>query len=382
MVRMDRDPGRTSTTDVEDVNHPLWQFIPVGRWFDFATVPYFWNINGIVDLGSDIEVSGWALPHGGEDGGTVILINGDERGTIVREEADEVARLYPWWPNARRSQFRIRVPRAEFDLLRESEIEFCAVPRDPSRRHTNPYSALYLRPADLSANLPGPDLLGRIGADNSFHYALFGRTLCRQFERALLRVADAKLDCLRCIVDWGCSSGRVARHIVAALTADQRFVGFDIDAAAVAWARSHLGPHFSVCGRQPPLDMPAAEADLVYAYSVFTHLTRDTQKPWIDEIARILRPGGYFLFTILSDTAVLALSPYSDRDFLANLLASGIDDGSPNRQLEAIDVGADYYRNVWMTADYVIQNWQPAFEVLRIERNFHFYQDLVVCRRR
>jgi SAM-dependent methyltransferase len=381
MVQMDQDLGRTSTIDVEDVNRPLRQFIPVGRWFEFATVPYFWNINGVLDLGSDIEVSGWALPHGGEDGGTVILINGAEHGTIIREESDIVARRYPWWPNARRSQFRIRIPRAEFDLLKEPEIELRAVPHDPSRRQVNPYAALYLRPDDLSENLPGPDLRGRIGADNSFHYWLLGRTLYRQFERAL-RVAGARLDRLRCIVDWGCGSGRVARHVVAALTADQRFAGFDIDAAAVAWAHAHLGPYFSVCSKEPPLGMPAAEADLVYAYSVFTHLPRDTQKPWINEIARILRPGGLFLFTILSDTAVLALSPYPDRDFLANLLNTGIDDGSPNRQLEAIDVGADYYRNVWMTADYVMQNWQPTFEVLQIERNFHFYQDLVICRRR
>jgi SAM-dependent methyltransferase len=37
--------------------------------------------------------------------------------------------------------------------------------------------------------------------------------------------------------------------------------------------------------------------DLVYALSVFTHLTGDLQIAWRDELRRVLRPGGLLLVT-------------------------------------------------------------------------------------
>jgi SAM-dependent methyltransferase len=374
-------PQPTATVDA-DVNAALRRYIPIAQHFDFKLVPYFWNINGVTDLTSAVEVSGWALPHGGLDGGTVILVNGAPRGDPVGGELEEVARLYPWWPNARRSQFCLRVEKLEFDIFNTEEVEFRAVPHHAARQHANPYAAMYLRPRDLSEILPDPDLLARIGAENSFHYALFGRTLYRQFENALARVTGKTFADLHTIVDWGCGSGRVARHVIDGLDRDQAFAGFDIDAPAIKWATERIGPWFWVCGKEPPLGIASAHADLVYSYSVFTHLTQAAQQLWIDEIARILAPGGYFLFTILSDTAVLALSPYASLGFLQLLLTAGIHDESENTQLETINVGGDYYRNVWMTAEYINQHWDKLFEILKIERNFHFYQDLVVCRRR
>jgi SAM-dependent methyltransferase len=37
--------------------------------------------------------------------------------------------------------------------------------------------------------------------------------------------------------------------------------------------------------------------DLVYAISVFTHLTQDVAVAWAAEMRRVLRPGGMFFFT-------------------------------------------------------------------------------------
>lgn len=40
------------------------------------------------------------------------------------------------------------------------------------------------------------------------------------------------------------------------------------------------------------------EFDLIYAVSVFTHLSENLQKHWITELTRILQPGGVLLITV------------------------------------------------------------------------------------
>src|SRR5947208_884804 len=52
-----------------------------------------------------------------------------------------------------------------------------------------------------------------------------------------------------------------------------------------------------VNGLAPPLAFDDASFDLVYALSVFTHLTGDLQVAWRDELRRVLRPGGRLLIT-------------------------------------------------------------------------------------
>ena len=47
----------------------------------------------------------------------------------------------------------------------------------------------------------------------------------------------------------------------------------------------------------PPLDFDDESFDLVYALSVFTHLTAELQLAWRDELLRVLRPGGLLLLT-------------------------------------------------------------------------------------
>jgi hypothetical protein len=43
----------------------------------------------------------------------------------------------------------------------------------------------------------------------------------------------------------------------------------------------------------------------VRGLSVFTHLADDRQRPWMDEIGRVLKPGGLFFFTTNGDAPVL-----------------------------------------------------------------------------
>jgi SAM-dependent methyltransferase len=49
---------------------------------------------------------------------------------------------------------------------------------------------------------------------------------------------------------------------------------------------------------EPPLDYGASRFDFVYAVSVFTHLDEDLQRAWMDDLLRVLRPGGVLYLTL------------------------------------------------------------------------------------
>jgi SAM-dependent methyltransferase len=99
----------------------------------------------------------------------------------------------------------------------------------------------------------------------------------------------------RDVLDFGCGCGRVTRYF------KDHFggvAGSDVNGEAVEWCRRNLGfARFEQNGLAPPLAFADDSFDLVYALSVFTHLTADLQLAWRDELRRVLRPGGRLLFT-------------------------------------------------------------------------------------
>jgi len=109
------------------------------------------------------------------------------------------------------------------------------------------------------------------------------------------------------VLDFGCGCGRVLRYWG---DADGLVAGSDRDVGAVDWCRQNLGfARVERNGLAPPLAFGEASFDLVYALSVFTHLTADLQTAWRDELARVLRPGGRLLVTTHGRSYVPRLEP-------------------------------------------------------------------------
>jgi SAM-dependent methyltransferase len=99
----------------------------------------------------------------------------------------------------------------------------------------------------------------------------------------------------RSVLDFGCGCGRVTRYFH---DFPGEVAGSDLSADAVAWCRTNLPfGRFEVNGLAPPLAFADESFDLVYALSVFTHLTDELQLAWRDELRRVLRPGGRLLIT-------------------------------------------------------------------------------------
>lgn len=109
------------------------------------------------------------------------------------------------------------------------------------------------------------------------------------------------------ILDIGCGCGRVIRYFKDKFPAE--LYGADISKLAIEWCRNNLTfAKFDVNGMEPPMKYEAASFDLIYGFSVFTHLNASLQKAWMQEFQRILKPGGYLLLSLHGDPYAVHLT--------------------------------------------------------------------------
>jgi SAM-dependent methyltransferase len=103
------------------------------------------------------------------------------------------------------------------------------------------------------------------------------------------------------VLDFGCGCGRVLRHLMG--RPGWRLHGADRNLLAIAWCRKNLPfAAFDVAAAAPPLPYSDGAFDLVYAFSVFTHLTFEMQAAWIAEARRVLKDGGHLLLSLHGDS--------------------------------------------------------------------------------
>jgi SAM-dependent methyltransferase len=96
-------------------------------------------------------------------------------------------------------------------------------------------------------------------------------------------------------LDFGCGAGRLS-WILSMSGAAASLTGVDVDEAAIHWCKRNLPDgRFEVIPHDPPTSLSADGFDVVFAASVFTHFDERRQFGWLDEIRRILRPGGILL---------------------------------------------------------------------------------------
>lgn len=123
---------------------------------------------------------------------------------------------------------------------------------------------------------------------------------------------------IRSVLDFGCGCGRVTRHWA---SLDAKVFGTDVNREAIEWCRKKLPfGHFEANGPNPPLPYEAGTFDLVYALSVFTHLTAELQRPWMEELLRVTSQGGHVLFSTHGTRYLKDLTPEQQEQFTAGRL--------------------------------------------------------------
>lgn len=99
------------------------------------------------------------------------------------------------------------------------------------------------------------------------------------------------------ILEWGCGVARITRHMPEYFK-NAKIHGCDINQQMIDWCCSEItNSSYKINSIAPPLPYDNEFFDLVYSTSVLTHISEKFQKLWIDEIMRILKKGGIFIFT-------------------------------------------------------------------------------------
>jgi SAM-dependent methyltransferase len=123
-----------------------------------------------------------------------------------------------------------------------------------------------------------------------------GFLIYRRF-RQLYEAYRGEIGSAESILDFGCGWGRV-----------NRFFLKDVDPDCL-WGVDHYDKMIEICRatsrwgnfRQnkpfPPIEFEDARFDLVFCFSVFSHLSEDAARQWVEEFARILKPGGLLIAT-------------------------------------------------------------------------------------
>jgi SAM-dependent methyltransferase len=155
------------------------------------------------------------------------------------------------------------------------------------------------------------------------HHRDFFTRSGRELLAYYIELCDLKPD--EAILDVGSGGGRLAVPLTQYLTADGRYVGFDVIPERVRWCNNAIASrytnfHFQVADvfnktynpkgntRARDFTFPYSDDqfDFVVLISVFTHMLDEDVEAYLSEIARVLRKGGRCLATLflLNDEAL------------------------------------------------------------------------------
>lgn len=207
-----------------------------------------------------------------------------------------------------------------------------------------------------SSTLPIPpnNLIQRIGpmgeTDPTGEYERSGRQHRELIESVL--PADWTWPGRR-VLDFGCGVGRVLRQFGPEAEVAELW-GCDLDSPSIAWLEENLSPpfHFFESADVSTLPQDDGYFDLIYAFSVYTHLT-DNWAGWMLEHHRVLKDDGLLFVTFLGEgmTETLIDEQWDEDRVGMNTLMHGNpwDHGGPIA-----------FNSPW----WIRSHWGRAFEIL------------------
>jgi SAM-dependent methyltransferase len=334
-----------------------------------------WCIDQFSLSGSEVTIEGWCIPPRAVAVPVAFTYNGELLPDLVRVARNDIAALLDAAQDSVGFGFRASGPICS--PSREHVFFFVHAytqqPFDPNQSIHYIFSEAALPPDHLRARVHGStDVMGFIKE---------GSTAYAQLERFLRRYCSKSLEDFESILDWGCGSGRMLRYVPAA--ALRKLTGIDIDAQAIEWCRQAFPEgRFFATAAEPPTPFAAESFDLIYANSVLTHLRQKDHLAWLSELFRVAQPGAMLLLTTAGERSWWGRRLPSSRFLQWRVECAGFYEGGRNTNLADLGVG-DYYRNVFISPDFIARNWSTLFEIVDfVPCGIGNLQDLTILRKR
>jgi len=297
---------------------------------------------------------------------------------------------YWYWPNSDYSTFELTIdlPASSADadpfhfwFTTPADMPLGAVPATAFTFGT-PHGHVWIPPhLDSFIGYPADSTqLTRVQTWSTSQTVTFsGYSAFRSMEALLLRYGVQRRSGLR-VLDWGCGHGRVARHFIQNWP-EARVTGLDIDAENIAWCQANLpSGQFTTAPLRPPTSLADSSFDAIFSISVMTHLTPEVQLLWLEELARILKPGGIAAISFGGPGSVAFSSFWHAHDYLDEWRSEGIHSSQIDLALSGKVAEADYYRNTAQTYEYTVANWSKHFDILAIAPEALGYLDFAILR--
>jgi SAM-dependent methyltransferase len=217
------------------------------------------------------------------------------------------------------------------------------------------------------ANIPPPPpkhLQIRVVGGYLPHFIESGYTHLFQLLNQGIKLTGKELKDFKSILDWGCGCGRGIRAF-ATMLPSCKFYGTHIDPEAIKWLKANYSKfgEFSIAPHLPPLPYEDQKFDLVFGFSVFTHLPEDMQFEWLKELTRITKPHGYAILSTHGENFYKTLSA-EIREVINKKGFFHTDFGKNYGRSISLP---DFYQTAYHSTDYIRKEWSKYFDVIDIK---------------
>jgi len=197
------------------------------------------------------------------------------------------------------------------------------------------------------------------GTESAEEFLRSGFEAASMFNLALKKYAGRLFADFATILDFGCGCGRITRFV----GTEGELFGCDVNPVVVNFCKTHFPrASFYKNSLMPPLIYRDGLFDLIYSFSVFSHLRQDVEDAWLAELARVGAPGCIYLLTVQGDWMIEAT--------LGAEAAAARNAGFYYRRVHqrhniATDF-PDYYESSYHTSTCIKAQWSRHFDILAV----------------
>ncbi len=205
----------------------------------------------------------------------------------------------------------------------------------------------------LADEITQKEFTGDTGDRTLWEGFYFYRLFKENFEKYKGNISTAK------VLDFGCGWGRIIRYFIKDMPASNLW-GCDPTSEMITLCKEqNKWANFELINPDPPSSFPDDTFDMIYSFSVFSHLSEEFHFKVLQEIKRILKPGGIYMTTTRNRDFVSGCKAFID---IPKSLS--IYDAGSYCHHNYNDTKWPYWGETAISKQYVLDRWTNEFTSL------------------